>query len=159
MEMDKLQRGAMLGIIAGFLFIAFAGSGVQTPETEAMGEDMEMTVPSMSAPGMQMMIAGMVGSDSALVGFILHIIFSAIIGAIYVGWGESFASGGWQTLGVGLVYGVIWWIVGANLIMPIIAGGDALQLDFNGTSLLGHIIFGVTLAWIAEATGGAKETM
>jgi len=157
MEMDKLQRGAMLGIIAGFLFIAFAGSGVQTPET-AMGEE-GMMIPSMSAPGMQMMIAGMVGSDSALVGFILHIIFSAIIGAIYTGWGESFASGGWQTLGVGLVYGVIWWVVGANLIMPIIAGGEALQLNFNGTSLLGHIIFGVTLAWIAEATGGAKEAM
>ena len=133
MEMDKLQRGAMLGIIAGFLFLAFMG------------------------PGMTTMVAGMMGEGSAeILGFILHLIFSAVIGAIYAGWVESMATGGWQTLAVGLIYGVIWWIIGGNIIMPAVMGGDVLALDFSGASLFGHIIFGVTLAWISETTGGAK---
>ena len=48
----------------------------------------------------------------------------------------------------GLIYRVIWWVVGANVIMPAIASGDLLQLDVNTASFFGHIIFGHVLAFL-----------
>ncbi len=134
MEMDKLQRGGMLGIIVSFLYLGFMGSGEVS------------------------MVAGILGEGSAaIIGFILILIGSAIYGAIYTGWVESMATGGWQTLGVGLVYGIIWWIISPNIIVPAITGGSVLSLDISGAHFFAHIISGVSLAWIAEATGGSKE--
>ena len=134
MEMDKLHRGGMLGIIASFLYLAFLGSGEVS------------------------MIAGIAGEGSAaIIGFILFLVGSAVFGGIYTGWVESMATGGWQTLVVGLVYGIIWWIIATNIIVPAITGGAVLALDISGAHLYAHVISGVTLAWIAEATGGSKE--
>ena len=135
MEMEKLHRGGMLGIIASFLYLAFMGSG-------------EIS-----------MIAGILGEGSAaIIGFILFLIGSAVYGAIYTGWVESMATGGWQTMVVGLVYGIIWWIISPNIIVPAVTGGAVLALDLSGAQFYAHIISGVALAWIAEATGGSKET-
>ena len=133
MDMNKLHRGGILGIIASFLYLAYMGSG-------------EIS-----------MIAGILGAGSAaIIGFILFLIGSAIFGAIYAGWGESMATGGWQTMAVGLIYGIIWWIISANIIVPAVAGGDVLALDLGGAQFYAHIISGVSLAWISGATGGAK---
>ncbi len=47
----------------------------------------------------------------------------------------------------GAVYGLIWWIVGWNVIMPLLNGASILQLHI-GPSFYGHMIFGHTLAFI-----------
>ena len=134
MDMNKLHRGGILGIIASFLYLAYMGSG-------------EISV-----------IAGILGAGSAaIIGFILFLIGSAIFGAIYAGWVESMATGGWQTLVVGLVYGIIWWIISANIIVPAVTGGDVLALDLGGAQFYAHIIFGVTLAWISEVTAKSGD--
>ncbi|MCY3835557.1 MAG: hypothetical protein OXF83_03845 [Anaerolineaceae bacterium] len=130
---EDMMKGILPGIIAGFIFLAFAG------------------------PGMNMDVGGMIGAgDTPLVGFIIHIIISAVIGAlytgVYVGAANFFGDNQLLTVAIGgLIYGLIWWIIGGNIIMPAISGGDILSLDFNGASLIGHIIFGHTLAWIVAS--------
>lgn len=134
MDSERLQRGARLGLIATFLYLAFTG------------------------PGEIDMVAGLLGEGSAaLVGFILLLIGSAVYGAIYTGWVEGMATGGWQTLVVGLIYGIVWWVVSPNIITPVLTGGEVLALDLSSPQFFGHVISGVALAWIAEATGGGAE--
>ena len=51
-------------------------------------------------------------------------------------------------IGIGLTYGVIWWVLGPLLIMPTMMGmgpqvGSALS-QMNVMSLIGHLMFGAT---------------
>lgn len=101
----------------------------------------------MGMMGMLPMVAMLVRSESAGVGFVVHLVISAIIGA---GFGvllgakvHDLASGGlW-----GAIYGAAWWILGPLLIMPIMMGmgpqfGMALATPML-MSLVGHLIYGV----------------
>jgi len=47
----------------------------------------------------------------------------------------------------GLLYGLIWWVLGDHIIMPVIAGDPLLQLSVDH-SFFGHIIYGHVLAFI-----------
>ena len=112
-----------------------------------MGEDGSINVTATN--GMIDMVGGMIGSD-AFVGFILHILISLVIGALYTGFFRDYVNLGNPLMDIavgGLIYGLIWWIVGGNIIMPLIAGGDVLQLSI-GPSFYGHIIFGHVLAFL-----------
>lgn len=125
MNSDDMRRGVIPGVIAGYLFLAYAG------------------------PGMQDMVGGMISADS-FVGFILHIVISIVIGAIYTGVFMQYVDLGNPLVNIavgGLIYGLIWWIIGGNIIMPVVAGGDILQLSI-GPSFYGHIIFGHALAFL-----------
>ena len=129
---EDMMKGILPGIIAGFIFLAFAG------------------------PGMNGMVGGMIGAgDTPLVGFIIHVIISAVVGALYTGVYMGIAKLGDNKLTTvivgGLIYGLIWWIIGGNIIQPVINGGDVLQLDIAGNSFFGHIIYGHTLAWIVSS--------
>ena len=126
MNVENARRGVLPGVIAGYIFLAYAG------------------------PGMQGMVGGMISAD-AFIGFILHVIISVIAGALYTGVFMQYAKGPNPLVDIaagGLVYGLIWWVVGGNIIMPAIAGGDMMQLNFTGDSFFGHIIFGHTLAFL-----------
>ena len=101
----------------------------------------------MGLMGMLPMIAGLVGSDNGGVGFIVHLVISAIIGG---GFGLVLGSLA-TTLGQGalwgLIYGFVWWILGPLLIMPTMMGmgpqfGMALTPPMM-MSLVGHLIYGV----------------
>ncbi len=125
MNSDDMRRGIVPGVIAGYIFLAYAG------------------------PGMQDMVGGMISADS-FVGFILHIIISIVIGALYTGVFMQYVNLGNNLTNIvvgGLIYGLIWWIIGGNIVMPIVGGGDVLQLTI-GPSFYGHIVFGHVLAFI-----------
>ena len=96
---------------------------------------------------MQDMIGGMINSND-FVGFILHLVFSIVIGALYTGVFMTIVKLGNPLMDIvvgGLIYGLVWWVLGANLIMPLIAGGDVFAFGI-GPSFYGHIIYGHTLA-------------
>jgi len=109
----------------------------------------------MGMMGMLPMVAMLVMSENAIVGFLVHMVISAIIG---VSFGILF---GGRALDVpsgalwGGIYGAAWWILGPLLIMPIMMGmgpqfGMALSMPMM-MSLVGHLLFGV-VAGVAFAS-------
>lgn len=103
----------------------------------------------MATQGMLPMVASLVGSQDALVGFVVHLAISAGAGLVY---GLAAAalpvliSSPIAAAGSGAAYGVIWWIGGALVAMPLMLGMNDMVLaigDMQLTSLLGHLAFGV----------------
>jgi hypothetical protein len=109
----------------------------------------------MAMMGMLPVIASMAGSDSPIVGFGIHMLISAFIGAtfglIFGPMSRTFQMG----LVWGLVYGAVWWVLGPLMIMPTMMGmGLQFGAAFTTTnlmSLMGHLIYGavtgLVFAW------------
>ncbi|MDP9487907.1 MAG: hypothetical protein M3Q49_19310 [Actinomycetota bacterium] len=112
----------------------------------------------MGMMGMLAMIANIVGSDSAGVGFLYHMFNSALIGAIYgLVLGNLSRTYG-RGAGLGLLYGAIWWVLGPLVLMPLMMGMGGAQFGMALSppmlmSLVGHLIFGLLtgVAYVAYA--------
>lgn len=104
----------------------------------------------MAMMGMLPMVASMAGSDSAGVGFGIHMAISVLIGlGLTMPFAGLLSSYGKGTL-VGLGYGAIWWVLGPLVIMPMILGMPLFMVDMMAAmSLLGHLAYGVILALVA----------
>jgi uncharacterized membrane protein YagU involved in acid resistance len=100
----------------------------------------------MGMMGMLPMVGMLVGQENAIVGFIVHMVISAFIGATFgaiatrlpSGWGPAILGGG--------VYGIVWWVLGALILMPLLLGMPQMVFALGGPqwmSLLGHVIYGV----------------
>lgn len=100
----------------------------------------------MASSNMFPMISMMLNMEDARVGFVLHLIISAVIGA---GFGIALDSMAMQgpgvSLGAGAVYGIVWWVLGPLLIMPLAMGMPVFQVAAMMGSLFGHVMFGVTM--------------
>ncbi|MFW5748555.1 MAG: hypothetical protein ACOCYT_02955 [Chloroflexota bacterium] len=125
LDRNTIVKGAVAGLIGGSVF------GVQ-----------------MAVMGMLPMVADMVGSSSVLVGFIVHMIISAVIGITYVPLGTRL--NGWlQIVGAGIAWGILWWVLGALIIMPLVLGMGDMVLQVGEPQLMslnGHIMFGIVMA-------------
>ncbi len=105
----------------------------------------------MGMMGMLPMVGKLIGQPSAGIGFIVHLVNSAIIGA-----GFAFVLGRFVTsigsgLRYGLLYGGAWWILGPPTLMPLFLG-MGLGVNWNLTaavnmfpSLVGHLLYGAIL--------------
>jgi uncharacterized membrane protein YagU involved in acid resistance len=105
----------------------------------------------MAMMGMLPMIAGLVRSQSAFVGFIVHMFISAFIGAIYGLVAGRFPLTWLNAVIGGMLNGVVWWVLGALILMPI--GLGMTNMVFHvGTdqwfSLMGHLIYGLVTAFV-----------
>ena len=162
MDSDNMRRGIVPGVIAGYVFLAFIGASMFPGLDVAMSESGEMvTGVSLGDPmmnnGMLEMVGGMIQAD-AFVGFILHLVISIVIGALYTGVFMQYVDLGNRLTNIvvgGLIYGVIWWIIGGLIIMPAISGGEVLQINLNDPSLFGHVIFGHVLAFVVALRDAA----
>ncbi len=133
-EVDKgderhLQRSLWRGAIAGL------GGGV------VFGIIMALI-------GMLPLVGMLVRQNNALVGLIVHMIISAIIGA---GFGLVMLIAARKhpiiTIAVGALYGLFWWVLGALILMPLLLGMPRMVLvidEMQKSSLLGHILYGIT---------------
>jgi hypothetical protein len=116
--------GALAGVVGGIVF----------------GLLMAIMMPPMIG-----MIGSLIGAPG--LGWPLHLVFSALIGAIFgLALGPRVA--GWlSAVGLGGAYGFVWWILGPLLIMPTWMGMGpmfAMALDVsNLMSLGGHLVYGV----------------
>ena len=148
---SKVGAGVVGGLIAGVVF----GMMMQM-----------MTAPTPDGKEMPMMqmVAMVVRSESMAVGWLYHLFNSAVIGAIF-GWVLGGKAQGYSTgLGWGAAYGVFWWILGAQILMPIFLGMPPfasimmppMRMVAVG-SLVGHLIFGLILGasyvWLTRPTG------
>ncbi|MHA7273363.1 hypothetical protein ACX80Z_08010 [Arthrobacter sp. TMT4-20] len=105
----------------------------------------------MSTMGMLSMIASLVGSNSAIVGFLVHLTISVLIGLTLTVPGAGLLRKGLIISAVvGGVYGMLWWVLGPLLIMPTIMGMPIFALDAgSGVSLMGHAVYGLILGLVA----------
>jgi hypothetical protein len=143
---SKAGASIVAGVVAGIVF----GLMMQV-----------MTAPTPEGGQMPViaMVGQIVGSPTIGVGWLYHLFNSAVIGAIF-GWllggrVRSYAS----ALGLGAVYGLVWWILGGLILMPVLLGMPPfaplmmppMRMVATG-SLLGHVIYGVILgglfAWL-----------
>ena len=101
----------------------------------------------MGTMGMLPMIAKMVGSESALVGFALHMFLSAAIGAGFGMISGTASACAGTSLAFGLLYGFAWWILGPLTLMPIFLGmgpqWSLAAVKMALPSLGGHLLYGV----------------
>jgi uncharacterized membrane protein YagU involved in acid resistance len=106
----------------------------------------------MAMMGMLPMVASVVGSKSAVVGFIYHMFNSVIIGIVFgLVFGALSSTYGLGALW-GLVYGVIWWVLGPMILMPLLLGmGPQFGAAFTPPmlmSLMGHLVYGLITALV-----------
>ncbi len=136
---SKIAAGVTGGLAAGTVFgMMMQMMNAPTPDGK------EMTMMSM--------VAMIVGSTSVVVGWLYHLFNSAVIGSIF-----GAVLGNRETsFGAGLVwgagYGILWWILGGLVLMPMLLGMSPfaplmmppMRMVAMG-SLMGHMVFGLIL--------------
>lgn len=139
-DINHIKSGIWAGIIAGVVFGAMMGM-----------------------MGMLPMVAKLFGGEAAFLGFVIHIVFSAIIGGFFgLFLGHTALEKGIGIL-LGLVYGLVWWVLGPLIIMPVWLG-MGVQLSVAGAqmslpSLWGHLVYGFILGLVyALMTSKVKES-
>lgn len=103
----------------------------------------------MQMMGMIPMVAMLVGSTSVALGWLVHLAISAFIGATFAILFARWATTLGRSAVIGMGYGVVWWVLGALLLMPARLGMDVFM--FNSTawqSLMGHLVYGLLLGGV-----------
>lgn len=104
----------------------------------------------MAMMGMLTMIAGMMGSSSPGVGFGIHMMISIVYGIVFAVIASRWLTSWPKGLGIAMVYGIVLWVVGPLIIMPMMMGNPVFA--FTGAtmmSLMGHVIYALVVAVIA----------
>jgi uncharacterized membrane protein YagU involved in acid resistance len=123
-----LIQGAIAGLVGGVVF------GIM-----------------MAMMGMLPMVGMLIGVESAIVGFIVHLAISAFIGAVYGLVVGRFANTTTVAIVGGVANGIVWWVLGALLMMPLLLGMGEMVLvvgQAQWMSLLGHILYGLVTAFV-----------
>ena len=100
---------------------------------------------------MMPMVAMLIDSKSVGVGWLVHLFNSALFGAIFAVLFGRWAATLVSAAGIGLAYGVLWWVLGALLIMPAWLGMTEMVFKVNTTawrSLAGHLSYGLLLGLV-----------
>ena len=133
---SKVTAGIVAGLLGGLVF----GMMMQIMKT-----------PDGKMP-MMGMVAMVVGSKSLVVGWLYHLFNSAVIGAIFGGLLGSRVHRYGSGLGWGALYGLVWWVLGGLILMPLMLGMPVFApLTMGGMmpvamgSLMGHLIYGLIL--------------
>lgn len=109
----------------------------------------------MAQVGFFPLIAGLVNSDSQMMGVTLHYIFAIIIGASFGLLFQRDVRGYGSSLGWGLAYGLFWWFLGPLTIFPLWQG-QAVDWSYERGSalfgsLVGHAIYGLLVGLVYAA--------
>lgn len=103
----------------------------------------------MQMMGMIPMVAQLVGSSSTAVGWVIHLAISSFIGASFAILFGSRARSLIPAAVLGMAYGMVWWVLGALVIMPAQLGMPVFQLNTTAwMSLMGHLLFGLVLGLV-----------
>ncbi len=103
----------------------------------------------MGMQNMLPMVGMLIGQDNAVIGFVVHMVISAGFGAGYGLVAPRLPQGWAVVVGAGAAYGVLLWVVGALILMPLMLGMNEMVFvigDMQIFSLIGHLVFGVLLA-------------
>ncbi len=91
-------------------------------------------------------VAALAHGSSPLLGFVVHLAISALIGGTFGILFHYEAPTAGAGIAWGLVYGLMWWFIGPLTLMPILLGGSftwSMQAaDLLMPSLIGHLLYG-----------------
>lgn len=100
------------------------------------------------------LVAGLMGSNSMLIGRILHYVIGTIIGISFGLLFQRDVRGAGSGLVWGLSYGLTWWVVGPLTLLPLLLG-HATNLDWSlaagraaFASLIAHMLYGAMVGLI-----------
>ena len=139
---ERIKAGIVAGLVGGVVMgVMMTMMSVPTPEGGSM--------PMMG------MVAKILGSTSLVVGWIYHLFNSAVIGGLFgflLGQRAQRSTG--AALRLGALYGLVWWVLGGLVLMPLFLGMPALAPLMMSAmrmvalgSLMGHVLFGLILGW------------
>ena len=138
----KITRGAVAGLVGGILF------GV-------MMQIMNAPTPEGGSVPMMAMVAMVVRSTNAAVGWIYHLFNSAVIGILFAAFLGSRVRGTGAGVAWGAAWGVLWWVLGGLILMPLLLGMPAfapLQMPpmrpVAMGSLVGHLAYGILVGFV-----------
>lgn len=102
----------------------------------------------MGMQGMLPMVGMLIGQQNAFVGFIVHMAISAFIGVTFGLLLDRFTGSLGGALVSAALYGVVWWVLGALILMPAMLGMTDMVLQvgqMQWMSLMGHVVFGLVM--------------
>ena len=109
----------------------------------------------MAQVGFFPLIAGLVNSDSPMVGIGLHFAIAVSIGASFGVLFQRDVRGLGSSLGWGLGYGIFWWFLGPLTLLPVLGGSTPDWSFEHGSelfgSLVGHVIYGLLVGLVYAA--------
>jgi hypothetical protein len=140
MMQSRVVAGIVAGLVAGLPF------GI-------LMQMMNAPTPDGGQVPMMMMVAMVVRSESLLIGWLYHLFNSAVIGGLFgLLLGPAADGGTSQGVTLGAGWGVVWWVLGALLLMPLfleMPAFAALRMPPMRPvalgSLVGHLIYGLIL--------------
>jgi len=148
---SKVGSGVLAGLFAGVLL-------------SVIMQVMRSTAPDGTQAPTLLMVARILRSESMAVAWVLNLAICGVIGGLYGAFLGSARSYG-AALGTGLLYGVVWWVLGGLIAMPLALGNpmfspvttDTMRSTAIG-SLAGQAIFGMALGliYVVVYKGGAK---
>jgi uncharacterized membrane protein YagU involved in acid resistance len=95
---------------------------------------------------MMPMVAMLVDSSSTGVAWVVHLAISAFVGITFAVLGGRWAERFLPAAGLGVVYGAVWWVLGALWLMPAKLGMPVFDVnEMAWKSLAGHLVFGLLL--------------
>jgi len=104
----------------------------------------------MLATGALPHVARLVGGTSSLLGFLVHLVISAIIGMSYGLLFRREAPDKGSGVAWGLLYGLVWWFLGPLTLYPMLLGGSLTWTTQAAglalPSLIGHLMYGAATA-------------
>jgi hypothetical protein len=139
---QKISAGIVAGLVAGLAF-------------GLMMHLMKAPTPAGDEVPMMMMVAMIVRSESLVVGWLYHLFNSAVIGALFAAFlGTAADESPGRSVLLGAGWGVLWWILGALILMPLLLGMPAFAAlrmppmrPVAMGSLVGHLLYGVLLGF------------
>jgi uncharacterized membrane protein YagU involved in acid resistance len=102
----------------------------------------------MQATDVMPMVGDLVSDPSLGLGWLVHLFNSALFGAIFALLFSRWVARLGPALGLGLLYGIAWWILGALVIMPAWLGMNEMIFQVGANqwwSLAGHLLYGLLL--------------
>jgi hypothetical protein len=97
-------------------------------------------------------VAELVGGASPVLGFIVHMVISALIGMSFGLLFQYEAPNLGSGIAWGMVYGLAWWFIGPLTLLPILLGANLTWTIAAAAaslpSLLGHLLYGAATAFV-----------